>query len=227
MRVLTGVKMEVKDKAVRPKQSQAFPVGLSGKGVREDFSTATPISLYGATKLASETIALEYGQAFGFPVWIDRCGVLAGAGQFARPDQGIFSYWIHSCCHKKPLKYIGFGGKGYQVRDCLHPKDLVPLILKQMRAGGKAADRLFNVSGGVNQSMSLAQLTAWSGQRFGPHKVASERTNRQYDVPWLVLDSTKVKREFGWQPQTNLEAILSEIAGFAVRNPGWLELSAG
>ena len=27
---------------------------------------------------------------------------------------------------RKPLKYIGFNGTGHQVRDVLHPKDLVP-----------------------------------------------------------------------------------------------------
>ena len=49
------------------------------------------MSLYGATKLASEQLALEYGSTYGFPVWINRCGVLAGAGQFGRADQGIFA----------------------------------------------------------------------------------------------------------------------------------------
>ena len=42
-----------------------------------------------------ETLALEYGEAFGLPVLINRCGVLAGAGQFGRTDQGIFAYWIN------------------------------------------------------------------------------------------------------------------------------------
>src|SRR5207247_9786355 len=59
-------------------------------------STTPPVSLYGSTKLASEFIALEYGGAFGLPVWINRCGVLAGAGQFGTPDQGIFAFWINS-----------------------------------------------------------------------------------------------------------------------------------
>ncbi|MFM8720317.1 MAG: NAD-dependent epimerase/dehydratase family protein, partial [Chthoniobacterales bacterium] len=47
---------------------------FSPAGITEDFSTAAPISLYGASKLASEQIALEYGSAFGFPVWVNRCG---------------------------------------------------------------------------------------------------------------------------------------------------------
>ena len=65
-------------------------------GISEDFPTTAPLSLYGASKLASETLILEYGECFDFPVWINRCGVLAGAGQFGKADQGIFSFWIHS-----------------------------------------------------------------------------------------------------------------------------------
>jgi len=107
---------------------------LSANGLRENFPTDPPVSLYGASKKCSEILALEYSSTFGFPAWINRCGVLAGAGQFGKADQGIFSYWIHSWAQKKPLKYIGFDGHGHQVRDCLHPRDLVPLLVKQMHA---------------------------------------------------------------------------------------------
>ena len=43
-----------------------------------------------ARKLASEALALEYHHSFSFPVWINRCGVIAGAGQFGTAEQGIF-----------------------------------------------------------------------------------------------------------------------------------------
>ena len=66
--------------------------GIASLGISEDFPTTAPLSLYGASKLASETLILEYGECFDFPVWINRCGVLAGAGQFGKADQGIFSY---------------------------------------------------------------------------------------------------------------------------------------
>jgi len=89
--------------------------GASREGIDESFSTRAPISLYGATKLASETMAREYGHAFGFPVWINRCGVLAGAGQFGTAEQGVFSYWLRAHAARRPLRYIGFGGFGYQV----------------------------------------------------------------------------------------------------------------
>ena len=78
--------------------------GASCLGISEDFPTTAPLSLYGASKLASETLILEYGECFGFPVWINRCGVLAGAGQFGKADQGIFFFWTHSFKERKIVK---------------------------------------------------------------------------------------------------------------------------
>ena len=72
--------------------------------VTEDFSTKPPISLYGSTKLTSELLAIEYSQMFDFPVWINRCGVIAGPGRFGKIDQGVFSYWIYSWLRKNKLK---------------------------------------------------------------------------------------------------------------------------
>ena len=98
---------------------------------------------------------LEYGNAFEFPVWINRCGVLAGAGQFGRADQGIFSYWVHSFKERNPLKYIGFGGTGHQVRDALHPNDLVPLLIRQICEPNWEAPKILNLGGGLENSLSL------------------------------------------------------------------------
>jgi len=168
-----------------------------------------------------------------FPVWVNRCGVLAGAGQFGRADQGIFAYWINSWASKRPLKFIGFDGKGHQVRDCLHPRDLIPLIEKQMAAKQPAlgaqpgpSPRVVNVAGGAGQSMSLRQLSAWCEGRFGPHDVSTDPMPRQFDIPWMVLDPSLAKRTWGWEPITSLTAILEEVAVHAEQNPAWLDLSA-
>jgi CDP-paratose 2-epimerase len=224
---LAGLPVEAVDGAYRPAQHAAHPAGLTDAGIDETFSTQAPISLYGATKLASEALALEYGETFGFPVFINRCGVLAGAGQFGRPDQGIFAFWINSHLRRRPLKYIGFDGLGHQVRDCLHPRDLVPLLEKQFAARGlPSTDRLVNVSGGRASARSLRQLTAWCDERFGAHPVATDATPRPFDLPWVVLDHAKATRLWDWQPKTSIEAILDEIAGHAQRHPEWLDLSA-
>jgi CDP-paratose 2-epimerase len=224
---LASLPVTVRDGAFTPDAARALPEGLTGAGLDETFSTGAPISLYGATKLASEAMALEYGETFGFPVFVNRCGVLAGAGQFGRADQGIFAYWINSWRQKRPLKYLGFGGHGHQVRDCLHPRDLVPLIEKQTMAGKiSASDRLINVSGGADSAMSLLQLSRWCEQRFGPHSVVQDGASRPFDIPWIVLDSAKAARVWQWRAMTRTPEILEEIARHAEANAGWLDLSA-
>jgi CDP-paratose 2-epimerase len=224
---LRALKLITRDEAFVPDGDQVFPAGVGPAGVAESFSTASPISVYGVSKLTSEQVSLEYGDAFGFPVWINRCGVLAGSGQFGRADQGIFSFWIHSYLHRAPLRYIGFGGQGYQVRDCLHPRDLVPLLRRQMAA---ACDRTkpstVNVGGGATSAMSLRQLTRWCEARFGIHPLACELGERPFDLPWMVLDTNLVHDAWEWVPQTPVQTILDEIAAHAQANPNWLQFSA-
>jgi len=200
--------------------------GLTAQGVAEDFSTEPPLSLYGSSKRASELLACEYAESFDLPVSILRCGVLAGAGQFGKMDQGIFSYWIHAYCRRRPLAYLGFNGTGCQVRDCLHPRDLLPLLAQQIEKPLSNAPRVLNVSGGLGQSASLRQLSAWCAERFGPHLIAAEGQNRPFDAPWLVLDTRQAAQVWGWKPQTPLEAIWSEIADHAEKNPDWLTTAA-
>jgi CDP-paratose 2-epimerase len=203
--------------------------GCGPAGIREEFPTTAPVSLYGASKLASEQIALEYSSAFGFPVWVNRCGVMAGAGQFGKPDQGIFSFWIHSWACGAPLRYIGFGGTGHQVRDCLHPGDLLSLVWRQMRGatacGASDVPRIVNVSGGTTSAMSLRQLSDWCGREFGPREVGADVVPRPFDLPWVVLDAAKAEEIWGWKPQLPVERICEEIAEHARRHPDWLAIS--
>lgn len=200
-------------------------IGASSLGISEGFPITAPLSLYGASKLASETLILEYGECFDFPVWINRCGVLAGAGQFGKADQGIFSYWIHSFKEKRLLKYIGFDGTGHQVRDALHPKDLIPLITRQIYEPNYDAPKIINVGGGIENSMSLKQLSDWCKRRFGPNEVVSSLEQRPMDAPWIVIDSSVAQNAWNWEPKIGIELILEEIASFADDNPNWLSMT--
>lgn len=226
---LATLQVEARDEAFVPTDTNVI-TGFSAHGISERFPTTPPVSLYGATKVASEQLALEYGNAFGFPVWINRCGVLAGAGQFGKPDQGIFAFWLHSWFEQKPLRYIGFGGAGYQVRDCLHPRDLMPLLIKQMGHGANepksrvhgVSSRVYNVSGGVVSARSLAQVSRWCSERWQPRTVERSQESRPFDLPWVVLDSRRAETDWDWRPTINVEEIFSEIADFACQNPKWL-----
>ncbi len=221
VRDLAGLPMIERDHAFLLDDGKSLPSGVSGTGISEIFPTRQPISLYGATKLASEIMAAEYGLTFDFPVWIDRCGVLAGAGQFGTAEQGIFSYWLHAHTARLPLRYIGFGGGGCQIRDAFHPEDLANLVQTQLTRK-PPADAIYNVGGGAANSMSLAQLNAWCDVRFGKHTPEPDSRPRPFDIPWVVMDSSRAREEFGWAPKRTLASILEEIAQHVHDNPGWL-----
>lgn len=179
-------------------------------GVDESFSTEGPLSLYGATKKCSEVLAMEYGRLFQFPVFVNRCGVMAGKGQFGTAEQGIFSHWIKSWKQTRPVKFIGYSGSGLQVRDCLHPMDLVPLLLKQI--SWTTYYVTVNVSGGIQNSASLVELSNWCRACLGPNKIEKDKNTRQFDVPWLVLDHSLATQLFEWSPTIDKYRIWEEIA---------------
>lgn len=223
---LAALPLKVRDSAFRVDAAASLPPHVSQHGIAENFSTAPPVSLYGVTKLASELLALEYASAYQLPLWINRCGVIAGAGQFGKADQGIFSYWLHRYQQRAPLRYIGFGGHGYQVRDCMHPFDLADLIALQLQTtdrGDKPAT--VNVSGGIQSARSLAELTQWCSQRWGAQAVAPDPRERPYDLPWVVLDNALCRATWGWTPNLRTDDILSEIAEHAEKHPEWLDIS--
>ncbi len=225
LRDLAALPLIVRQEAFALNTAAQLPAGVSEEGIGVDFPTTTPLSLYGSTKLASEILALEYAAAFSFPIWVNRCGVIAGAGQFGKADQGIFSYWLHACAQKRPLKYTGFEGLGHQVRDALHPDDLAELVFRQINAPSQPYPRVCNVGGGLRNAMSLAQLSAWCATRFGPHAISADPTPRPFDIPWFVTDNALATREWGWKPQRSLPSVLEEIANHAVQNPHWLEMT--
>lgn len=218
---LAAIPMRVEEKAFVPDESKAMPNGASREGITIDFSTAAPISLYGATKLASETMALECGRTFGFPVWVNRCGVLAGAGQFGTAEQGIFSYWLHAHAARRALRFIGFGGEGHQVRDAFHPDDLADLVRLQLDRE-PPAHPVYNAGGGPSNAMSLAQLNDWCDAQFGRHAPQADTRPRPFDIPWFVMDNERVTKELGWEPRRSLLSVLDEIREHVAAHPDWL-----
>lgn len=207
-----------------PDDNRSFPVGFSRNGVNEIFSTHAPISLYGATKLASEILALEYALMYNFPVWINRCGVIAGAGQFGKIDQGIFSFWIYQWLLGNSLAYISFGGEGKQVRDFICPEDLGRLICMQLMQPNKESPKVVNVGGGKKCAISLKELSQYCHEKFGiDREIKSVPENRTFDIPYYVTDTTTVEQAWGWQPQVSATEILDAIAEWAIANKSTIE----
>jgi len=189
------------------------------KGINEDFTTCGPKTLYGATKLSSELLLQEYIASFGIKGVINRCGVIAGPWQFGKVDQGVFTYWMLAHYFKKPLKYIGFGAKGKQVRDLLHVDDLCGLIDLQVNNLKRLNGNTYNIGGTKKVSLSLLETTALCRQITGNKiKVGSDLRNRPGDIPVYLTDNQKVTQELKWKSQKLATVILNDIFNWTRTN---------
>jgi CDP-paratose 2-epimerase len=186
--------------------------GWSERGISENFPIAGARSLYGATKLSSELLIEEYGAAHDLKAIVNRCGVLTGPWQMGKVDQGFFVLWVARHLYGGSLGYTGFGGRGYQVRDVLHVADLYELIRRQIGAPDRHWGKTYNVGGGHELSISLAQLTEQCAARTGRNvDLTSDPATRPADIPFYVTDTTCVEEATGWSPTRSVSIILDEV----------------
>ncbi|XGB41658.1 MAG: NAD-dependent epimerase/dehydratase family protein [Nodosilinea sp. LVE1205-7] len=199
-------------------EDQHLP-GVSAAGIAEDFPLEGARSLYGATKLASELLITEYAEAYGLRAVINRCGVLTGPWQMGKVDQGVFALWMLAHYFNRSLKYIGFGGTGKQVRDFLHIDDLLDLVYLQLDNWEQVHGQVFNVGGGVANSLSLLETTQLCEQITGQQiSIQSSTEDRPGDIPIFITDSGKVQARLGWQPQRDARQTLTDIYNWIDHN---------
>jgi CDP-paratose 2-epimerase len=186
--------------------------GASAVGISEEFPLGGARTLYGTTKLAAELLIEEYRAAFGLRAVVDRCGVIAGPWQMGKVDQGVFTHWMLAHHFGNPLKYIGFGGAGKQVRDLLHVEDLVDLVERQLLDPSAWDGRTVNVGGGRECSLSLHETTAICRELSGnevPIKPVAE--TRAGDVPVYISDCARLFGLDEWRPRRSAEQVLADI----------------
>ena len=208
---INGLAFETHDGRYHLSDDQQTP-GASAAGIAEDFPLDGARSLYGATKLCSEHLIQEYVSAFGLEAVINRCGVIAGPWQMGKVDQGVAAWWLLAHEFGVPLKYIGYEGSGRQVRDFLHSDDLLDLVERQLGQPGSISGNTYNVGGGVENSVSLKELTELCRDITGRTvDIGRENETRAGDVRIYVTDHSRVTRELGWQPQRPVRKILEDI----------------
>ena len=207
--------------SLRRAGSEPNHVDLRRRGVVSNLRT--PIA-YGATKLASEVLAFEYAAHSGMPLIVDRCGVIAGAGQFGRADQGIFSFWIHSWRAGRPLRYIGSAATGTRCATVCARRTSPVSSRCRSPALIRGATSVLSMSRAARaRPRSLRQLSEWCRKRFGPHAVTTSDETRPFDLSWLILDHAKTTEVHGWRPEFTREAIFDAIVDHAERHPDWLD----
>jgi CDP-paratose 2-epimerase len=185
--------------------------GVSDEGVNEDFTLTGPRSLYGYTKLAAEQLVQEYVFNFRLPALVDRCSVIAGPWQMARVDQGFVALWCARHVLGLPLRYVGFGGTGKQVRDVLHVDDLVDLVQKQLATLSRWDGAIYNVGGGQALSLSLLELTSLCATHAGRRiQVESAPETSPVDLRIFITDSARARRQFQWKPERDVAQIVAD-----------------
>lgn len=190
--------------------------GAGPNGISEEFPLKGSRTMYGASKLAAELLLTEYD----LPWTINRFGVVAGPWQMGKVDQGVFTYWMLAHLTGSPLRYIGYGGLGKQVRDLLHVDDLVDLVELQLRDRAHWQGHTFNVGGGRDVSLSLAETTSLCRAIAGREvPVTAAGENRAGDVRIYLSDCGALFEHTDWRPRRDAEQILRDIHAWAEAHP--------
>ncbi len=175
-------------------------------GIDEHMSIdQTKHSLFGASKVAADVIAQEYGRYFGMNVGIFRGGCLTGPQHSGTQLHGFLSYLMK--CAITGDHYSVFGYQGKQVRDNIHSWDLINMFwhFYQNPRNGE----VYNAGGGRHSNCSMqegiALCEAITGKRMNYSYVEN---NRIGDHIWWISDMTKFKSHY---PQWNYEYTLDDI----------------
>jgi CDP-paratose 2-epimerase len=211
---LNGLAYEEGDTRFELRGEQEVP-GVSAAGISEDFPLAGARTLYGMTKLAAEMLIEEYRAMFGLRAVVDRCGVIAGPWQMGKVDQGVFAHWLLSHHFGLPLTYIGYGGRGKQVRDLLHVADLVDLVDEQLMDPKHWDGEVVNVGGGRDVSLSLLETTEICRELTGNEvQISSTPEDRAGDVPIYLSDCSRLFERTKWRPARTARDTLSDLAAW-------------
>lgn len=193
--------------------------GVSARGISEKFPLEKPRSIYGATKLCGEIFLKEYIEQYGIKGVINRCGIIAGPWQMGKIDQGVVALWVANHYFKKDLAYFGFGGKGKQVRDVLDINDLFSLLVKEIKHFNKVNGEVFNIGGGLKNSVSLLELTKLCWEMTGNKlKIGSRSKTSNVDIKVYISDCSKAEEVLGWEPKTDVDKTLKNIFNWIREN---------
>lgn len=166
-------------------------------------------SLFGASKVAADVLAQEYGKYFGMNVGIFRGGCLTGGNHSGTMLHGFLNYLMK--CVISGTEYSVFGYKGKQVRDNIHSEDVVNVFYhfyQKPRCG-----EVYNLGGGRFSNCSMLEaITACEKAAGKKLKYKYIDQNRIGDHIWYISDMSKFKKHFpGWEQKYSLQAIVDDI----------------
>jgi dTDP-glucose 4,6-dehydratase len=190
------------------------------------FSETTPMapnSPYAASKAASEHLVRAYFHTYGLPISITNCSNNYGPNQF--PEK-LIPLIILNALRGSPLPIYG---DGRQIRDWLFVEDHCQAIWTVITKAQPGAT--YNV-GGNNQPTNLEIVTQICQilDDLVPHSPYIPHHNLiQYvkDRPGhdrrYAMDTDRIHRDLGWEPQVSLEQGLRMTVSWYLDNSDWVE----
>ncbi len=182
----------------------------------------TPHSPYSASKAGSDHFVRAFHDTYGMPTLVTNCSNNYGPYQF--PEK-LIPLFINNIRHRKPLPVYG---KGENVRDWLFVEDHVRAI-DLIFHKGKAADT-YNI-GGFNEWKNIdivKTLIKTTDRLLGRADGADEDlityvTDRPGHDMRYAIDSRKLQRELGWEPEYQFEDGIEKTVRWYLDNQEWMD----
>jgi CDP-paratose 2-epimerase len=166
-------------------------------------------SLFGASKLAGDILAQEYGRYFDMPVAVFRGGCLTGPSHSGVELHGFLSFLVRAVVMDLP--YSIFGYKGKQVRDNIHSEDVVRAFECFIESPKPKA--VYNIGGGRDNSVSIIEAIE-AIEKLSGNKLRWKYTDQHRigDHICYISDMTRFKTDYPmWSHQHSLNDILGEM----------------
>lgn len=182
----------------------------SARGIDETMSIdQTMHSLFGASKVAADVVAQEYGRYFGMKTATFRGGCLTGPAHSGAELHGFLAYLVKCAITGHP--YTIYGYKGKQVRDNIHSFDLVNAfwhVFLKPRSG-----EVYNIGGSRHSNCSMLEAIQMIEEMSSESvKYTISDNARAGDHIWWISDITKFQQHYPeWKYRYDMRAILEEI----------------
>lgn len=151
-----------------------------------------PISSYGIVKVAIENYLHMESQLHGLKYVTLRASNPYGPRQGHAGIQGIIGTHLWRIAGDEPIE---IWGDGSVVRDFIHVTDLAELCTQAVE---NDAVGCFNAGSG--SGTSIAEIVEYVRQTVEREVEIIYKPGRSYDVPRIVLDISKAKKELDWAP---------------------------
>lgn len=166
-------------------------------------------SIFGASKVAADIIAQEYGCYFGMQTGTFRGGCLTGPAHSGAELHGFLAYLVKCAISGRP--YTIFGYKGKQVRDNIHSQDLISAFRHYFENPIPGA--VYNIGGSRFSNCSMIEaiqmIEELAGYRLN-YTISDQA--RSGDHIWWISDVRKFQKDYpDWSYQYDIKRILSEI----------------